>query len=150
LTIASIKDINTVISHFNKYPLKTCKKYDFLLFERVIGLILNKEHLTTEGLRKIISIRASMNNGLTPRLKTAFPNLDYVERPNPYEDEEIEFDPNWLIGFTEGDGSFSVVTFKSNTKTGFAIHIGFILTQHSRDINLMNSLVQYFNCGYVF
>jgi hypothetical protein len=34
-----------------------------------------------EGLHKVVSIRASINNGLTERLKRAFPNTDPVPRP---------------------------------------------------------------------
>jgi hypothetical protein len=32
----------------------------------------NKEHLTTEGIKKIVSIRASMDKGLSDGLKAAF------------------------------------------------------------------------------
>ncbi len=40
-----------------------------------------KEHLTNEGLQKIVAIRASMNNGLTAALAEAFPNVTPVSRP---------------------------------------------------------------------
>jgi hypothetical protein len=40
-----------------------------------------KEHLTSEGLIRIIAIRASMNNGLSPELKAAFPNIIPAPRP---------------------------------------------------------------------
>lgn len=33
-----------------------------------------KEHLTKEGLQQIINIRASINLGLSDKLKTDFPN----------------------------------------------------------------------------
>ena len=39
------------------------------------------KHLTSEGLKAIINIRASMNRGLTPALKEAFPNYVFVSRP---------------------------------------------------------------------
>lgn len=39
------------------------------------------EHLTIEGLRRIIAIRASMNKGLSDELKKAFPNVTPVSRP---------------------------------------------------------------------
>jgi hypothetical protein len=42
---------------------------------------LSKKSLTTEGLHKIISIRASMNFGLSNALKTAFPYITPVARP---------------------------------------------------------------------
>nr|QCW06886.1 hypothetical protein [Drechslerella brochopaga] len=57
--------------------------------------------------------------------------------------------PSWVIGFTVGEGWFSVVIFKSNTKTGFAVRLAFTLTQHYRDVKLINSLVEFFNCGQV-
>jgi hypothetical protein len=34
--------------------------------------MVNKEHLTHEGLRKIVAIRALMNLGLSEKLKEAF------------------------------------------------------------------------------
>jgi hypothetical protein len=34
-----------------------------------------KEHLTIEGLRKIVAIKAVMNNGLNDVLKEAFPTV---------------------------------------------------------------------------
>lgn len=40
------------------------------------------EHLTVEGLQKIINIRATINRGLTPALKEAgFPDSVAVPRP---------------------------------------------------------------------
>jgi hypothetical protein len=44
-------------------------------------LIQNKEHLTMEGLSKIVAIKASMNNGLPDELKAAFPNIIPAPRP---------------------------------------------------------------------
>jgi hypothetical protein len=59
--VQSIKDIAVIVEHFDKYPLITQKQGDYLLFKMAVNLILNKEHLTIEGLRKIVAIRASMN-----------------------------------------------------------------------------------------
>ena len=81
LQVSSIKDIKIVIDHFDKYPLKTKKLADYILFKKAFNLILTKEHLTTEGLRKVVSIRASSNNGLSDELKAAFPNTIPAPRP---------------------------------------------------------------------
>ena len=43
--------------------------------------MVSKEHLTEEGLRKILSIKASLNNGLSEQLKTHFPSISSVSRP---------------------------------------------------------------------
>ena len=47
----------------------------------MVAIINNKEHLTSEGLTKIISIRASMNKGLSETQLTNFPGIIPVVRP---------------------------------------------------------------------
>lgn len=77
-----MEDITTVIlPHFVKYPLITQKLGDFLLFKSVLDMINGKEHLTMEGLQKIVSIKASVNHGLTESLKVAFPNTIPALKP---------------------------------------------------------------------
>jgi hypothetical protein len=56
--------MQVIIPHFENYPLLIQKRVDFILFKSSVKFIINKEHLITEGLNKIISIRASMNDGL--------------------------------------------------------------------------------------
>jgi hypothetical protein len=40
-----------------------------------------KEHLTKEGLNKIVALRASLNLGLSAELKTVFPKIIPIARP---------------------------------------------------------------------
>lgn len=48
--IASLHNlIHIVLPHFDKYPLNSQKRADYLLFKEVVLLIKNKEHLTIEG-----------------------------------------------------------------------------------------------------
>lgn len=144
--ITSIKELAVIIDHFDKYPLITQKFADYILFKQAYELVKQKDHLTSEGVQKIVNIRASMNLGLSDNLKKAFPNTTPVSRPLVL-DQEIK-DPNWLAGFTGGEGSFMVQMQKSLThKTGFGINLKFQITQHVRDIDLMNKIVQYLNCG---
>jgi hypothetical protein len=85
-----------------------------------------------------------MNLGLrnTNEIKVTFPDIIPVMRPK-VEDILIR-DPHWLAGFTEGEGCFSVVIQKSQTtKTGFSVSLRFQLTQHIRDIVLMQSLIKF-------
>ena len=53
----------------DKYPLKTNKYFDYLLFKEAVAIMQSGEHLTKEGLQKVINIRASLNRGLTTSLK---------------------------------------------------------------------------------
>jgi hypothetical protein len=80
--VSSIKDIiNVIIPHFIKYPLITQKCADFLFFKSVVEMISRKEHLTIEGLRNIVSIKAAMNKGLTAILIKSFPGISPATRP---------------------------------------------------------------------
>ena len=70
-----------ILPHFDKYPLISQKRADYILFKRIVELMLNKEHLKKEGLQEIVNIRASLNLGLSDVLKAAFPNTIPVLRP---------------------------------------------------------------------
>ena len=81
--VRAIKDFSVIFSHFDNYPLITKKRADYLLFKQVINLINSKQHLTIEGLRKILAIKSSINLGLLPEeLKAIFPNITPIERPS--------------------------------------------------------------------
>lgn len=55
-----------------------------------------------------------------------------------------------MAGFTSGEGCFKVIVAKSSSaKLGFKSLLGFQLTQHTRDENLMTSLITYFGCGFI-
>nr|YP_009722390.1 hypothetical protein [Morchella importuna]QGN66792.1 hypothetical protein [Morchella importuna] len=57
-------------------------------------------------------------------------------------------DPNWLAGFSSGDGCFLVKIVKSSShKLGARVQLRFTITQHSRDAELLKSLVNSFGCG---
>jgi hypothetical protein len=57
--VRSIKELELIINHFDFYPLKTKKFIDYVIFKEIYSLVKNKEHLTTEGINKILKIKAS-------------------------------------------------------------------------------------------
>ena len=60
------------------------------------------EHLTIEGIQKIVNIRASLNKGLTTVLKTAFPNsITFSILPVPLNNTKLH--PQWIADLTSGD-----------------------------------------------
>lgn len=73
--------IEKILTHFDHYPLVTQKLADYILFKEIVILMNNKEHVTLEGLNKIISLRASLNLGLSENLKDKFPEIKAVVRP---------------------------------------------------------------------
>lgn len=138
--------LNILINHFDNYPLITQKQADFKLFKRVVELINSKSHLNSEGLNEIVSLKASMNKGLSEELLNSFPSIKPKLRPL-VSITEIP-DPFWVAGFVSGEGSFNISLGKSlNTKTGYKVGLRFQITQHSRDAELLKLLIDYFNCG---
>lgn len=143
--VRSVEDLKVIIKHFDDYPLISQKRADFELFKQAFELTSNKKHLTKEGLQQIVNLKASINNGLSAELKEAFPDTIPVQRPLII-DQAIQ-NPHWLAGFAAGEGCFSVSIFKDTTNTGFTVKLIFILAQHSRDMALLQSLVDYLGCG---
>ena len=144
--ISSPKQIlDYVIPHFDNYPLITQKQADYILFKNIVELMLKKEHLNSEGLKKIISIRASLNLGLSDTLKEAFPDTKPVIRPI-VTNQEIPH-PQWVSGFATGEGCFFVKITKGRNIARVGVQILFQLSQHTRDTKLLNNLSNFFNCG---
>ena len=54
--VESFKELQVIVNHFDNYPLVTAKGSDFLLFKQCFELIKNGEHLTEEGLLKIVTL----------------------------------------------------------------------------------------------
>lgn len=103
--------------------------------------------MTIEGLKKIVGIKASLNLGLTPGLKEAFPKVVQFNRPE-YTFKGIT-DPYWTAGFTSGDGCFNIKTSSSTTnKLGSRVQLRFSIGLHIREKELIKGLVTFFNLGY--
>jgi hypothetical protein len=145
LRVNTLSQMKMIIHHFDKYPLITQKHADYLLWREVIMMMLRKEHLTHKGLLAILSLRASLNLGLSESLKTAFPNI--IPALRPLVEKTIPHG-EWLAGFTSGEGCFFVFVSKSSTHAlGFRVQLIFQITQHSRDEKLIKSLISYLGCG---
>jgi len=146
--VESLKDLVIIINHFNKYPLITKKQADYTIFKSAYSLIKNKSHLTNKGILELVALKAVLNRGLSKELGVAFPDIVPALRPEVLLSKVI--DPFWLVGFTDAEGCFSVVIFKSLTsKLGESIKLSFVLTQSDRDKDLMNSLIEYLGCGFI-
>lgn len=83
-----------------------------------------------------------MNKGLSRELKALFADLTPIIKPE--SDIGLNIDPQWLAGFISGEGCFSISIVKSQfVKQGYQVQLRFRLTQHIRDVQLMESLVSY-------
>ena len=57
------EELITIIDHFEKYPLVTSKKSEYLIFKKCLEIYINKEHLLNEGLFKLVALKSSLNLG---------------------------------------------------------------------------------------
>jgi hypothetical protein len=104
--------------------------------------------LTIEGLHQIINIKASINLGLSDMLKSEFKNFIPIERPI-INTENIP-NPHWIAGFVSGDGNFDVNITKSTHKIGNRAQLRFRISQHERDIKLMENIAKYLGSGKIY
>ena len=93
LQVQSLKELERVINHLEKYPLITKKHADYVLFKKIFKIMKRKEHLIPDGLRKIVALKAAMNLGLSEKLKQAFPPPDVVEAERPHVELPQTIDP---------------------------------------------------------
>jgi len=114
-----------IIPIFQEFPLNTSKQLNFIDFSNVAKMLTNKLHLTDEGLTQILNIKSQMNNNREDLSKLAY-------RP-------IKITWPWLLGFLEGDGSFSV----SGTLPRFFIDATISET------NVLIEIKNFLNCGNV-
>jgi len=144
--VESTKELQVIIDHFDRYPLISAKVADYLLFKQCYNLIKLKEHLTIDGLLKLVGIKASLNLGLPHDLQKAFPLAIPVIRPS-YAFSGIT-DPQWLAGFASGDGSFGVKVANSDTiKIGQRVQLRFSIGLNIRELELIKGIAAYLNVG---
>lgn len=149
--VNSVEDLGIVIEHMDKFPLLTQKYVDFLLFKQAFEMIILKKHLTSEGLQELVKIKASMNKGLTDELNLAFPNLTSNRPSAPILTSLKKADPNWFAGFISAECCFYIDLYKSSDSLlGEKVRLKIILTQHSRDLQLMNLFPAFFDCGRIY
>ena len=69
-------------------------------------------------------------------------------RTNQQESLEIE---SWIVGFTDGEGCFSISIFRNNTaKSGWQVFPEFVITQGEKSLPALELFEEYFECGKIF
>jgi len=148
-SISSKSDFKVLLNHLECYPLRTQKLADYEIFKQVFNMVLNKEHLTIEGIRRIIALKASFNLGLPEKLKLVFPDVIPVARP--IVPVPLIIDASWLAGFVSGEGCFMAIVRKAkNYSAGYQISLSFAVVQHNRDELLLQKFIEFFGCGILY
>src|SRR3990167_633993 len=57
----------------------------------------------------------------------------------------------WIVGFTDGEGTFSVSKIKNpTTKSGYQIFPEFVITQGAKSKSCLEEIQKYFGCGKIY
>ena len=98
--VVTIKEeIKLIIDIFSESSLNTTKHLNFLAFKKAFELYTNKNYLSREDLNKEINLlKNSMNSKRSD-----------FEMPNSHQ---VLITDYWLLGFVEGEGSFTLVKKK--------------------------------------
>lgn len=72
--IQTSDELAVLIHHIDSYPLVSQKK-DYELFKKAYKLVIKKDHLNPKGILEIVSLKSSLNLGLSEQLKKAFPDI---------------------------------------------------------------------------
>jgi hypothetical protein len=106
--------VGIIIPHFEAYPLLTKKYADFELFRQIILILKNESPLSEQGFINILNLRYNLNKGISEELKELYPNLVPASRVETPEPEGV-IHPEWLAGFVDGEGHFSVITVEKES-----------------------------------
>lgn len=117
--IQDYEQIKSVICPiFHAFPLHTSKRLDFENFFQAV-LIKDNKKLSNTDMSKIVSLKNTMN---TKREIFTYNTTK----------SQIIINPNWLIGFLEGEGTFGI-------KTGSALYFQ-IAQKNTRKFKCYNNL----------
>jgi len=119
--IQNYEEIKKIICPiFNAFPLHTSKRLDFENFAQAVFIKDNKQ-LSDAGLSKIVSLKNTMN---TKREIFTYNTTK----------SQIIINPNWFIGFLEGEGTFGI-------KTGSALY--FQIAQKNTSQESLNAITTF-------
>ena len=67
------------------------------------------------------------------------------------ENQQERLNPYWLVGFTDGEGCFSISIFKNKTlKSGYQVFPEFVLTQGAKSLDVLEKVQSFFDCGKIY
>ena len=76
------------------------------------------------------------------------PSKNVSSADNQQERLKIE---SWIVGFTDGEGCFSVSLLKNKTsKNGWQVFPEFVVTQGEKSKKSLEILIKFFKCGKIF
>ena len=67
------------------------------------------------------------------------------------DNQQERLEVNWIVGFTDGEGCFSISVFMNKTSSlGWQVFPEFAVTQGEKSLNTLKQIKQFFGCGNIF
>ena len=67
------------------------------------------------------------------------------------DNQQERLKPWWIVGFVDGEGCFSVSTFRNHTcRSGTQTLFEFVITQAESSRKTMEAIKSYFDCGHIY
>ena len=128
--------IDKIIPHFDKYPLVTSKRLDYLDWKEAI--LLSNDKLINS--KKILSLKDKMNT-----------KRSFDERWNDLNALTINLEPEWIQAFIDGEGSFQcrIANHMNRGKPLLSVAHTLEIAQHSHDVKVLDAIKLYFGYGYL-
>lgn len=149
--VTNIKDIQEVIiPHFSSYPLQSTKVVSYTIFKQVATIIKNKEHLTLDGFKKVLSLKAALPKGLDAAVfkDSQFSDIVPFDTSNVFVKNTFKLSPYYVAGFVAADGSFYIISPNYDTKWP-NYNAGFSIAQNKRDEFLLLRIIEILECGII-
>jgi cytochrome c oxidase subunit 3 len=125
-----VNDINSllyiIVPIFEYVNLNSSKYHHFDLFKKAVFLTKDKSHLSSNGKLDIINIKKEMQKMKGKWVPNSISNKIYITK-------------HWLIGFIDGEGSFSYNKYVPR----------FRVENHYKELELYNKIKEYLTVGNV-
>jgi len=67
------------------------------------------------------------------------------------ENQQERLDPMWLVGFTDGEGCFSISFVKNEElRFGYQVFTEFVITQGAKSLPTLEAIQRFFQCGNIY
>ena len=75
----------------------------------------------------------------------------HSDKVSSRDNQQERLDPWWIVGFVDGEGCFSVSTFRNRTtRSNYQTLYEFVVTQGERSKSALEAIKNYFNCGNIY
>lgn len=157
LRINTLKQLNLfLLPHFEKFPLLSTKKEDFLFFKEIVESMSNSTYRKSCIFSSLLEKSVLLNS--KGKYRKEYKNsIQSLCAPNAEKDTfgsgVVEMHPQFVSGFFQGDGSFGF-SFRTRrnkeNKTIPKLAPFFTLAQENNSLDLLTALRGFFKCGKIY